>query len=66
MKDMRGYWLRILGAWLLLRIVSALVKDAEKLLTKTADTNQIISREERVARVASVIDGTATEATING
>lgn len=38
---MRAYWIRMLGAYLLLHFASKLVKDAEKTLTTTAHSEII-------------------------
>jgi hypothetical protein len=46
---MREYWLRVLAAWILLKFAQMVMKDAEKLLTKAANSD-------------TVIEGTATEA----
>lgn len=44
---MRAYWIRMLGAYLLLHFASKLVKDAEKTLTTTAHS-EIIDTTETV------------------
>lgn len=38
---MIAYWLRIGGAWLLLRFATSLVKDAEELVRRTADAKPV-------------------------
>ncbi len=38
---MKGYWLRILGAWLLLRAAGSLMEDAQKLLANSAQRDAI-------------------------
>jgi hypothetical protein len=50
---MREYWLRIAGAWLLLKFASIVMKDAEKLLKGAADSKNIV-------------ESTATEVVVDG
>jgi hypothetical protein len=44
---MKAYWIRILGAWVLLQFASRVMKSAEEVLRQAADT--------------ATIDSTATE-----
>jgi hypothetical protein len=54
---MRAYWLRILGAWLLLKLASNLVKDAEKHL-KVTMSGDILAASD--GQNLPVVDSTAT------
>lgn len=48
---MRQYWLRVLAAWILVRMANAMMRDAERLLQRTADYKPHLE----------VVDTTATD-----
>lgn len=61
---MKAYWIRMLGAYLLLHFASKLVKDAEKTLTTTAHSDIIDSTASSVPETLTT-EG-PTEVAVNG
>lgn len=58
---MKQYYIRLFCAWLLLRVASGLVKDAEQLLKQSADKKMTLADTNGTAPAATVIEGTVVD-----